>query len=528
MSANGMVASSAPQSAIEVVGMEAGKAKEEGKEELAPEGTESEAKGDGTDAEEVQGGGKTDVGTVEGSNVAEGEEAEEDVQEDRKVQGGEGIELEDKDGKGTEGQEGEGPERSVPDPKAVGGMDGQDQTKPPEEKKKCEGDATPGIQENVADQGVEAPLGQAQGNEVVAEMEEPKHAEAGTQSVPQHEVSNALENQASVQSNAGEPKLFVGCIGKQTTLGQLVMLFEPYGKIVESSILKNLNGMSKGCGFITYSTFEECQEAIKHLHQQHTFPGSTSPIQVSLANPKRDRKTKRQEQFVPRESKRIARPSVPQVEPYSSGTKPGYGNYGRIPFQGNPQQGYGVYAQQQPMQYGGMYEPPMLDVPVTSNMGGFQGGYGMYGGVGNVNMGAAYSDLLGAGMSQVSNMGMNAGTGMSMNQPAGSLYIQTAGYEPSSAGFQRQDKSLAGPPGANLFVLGLPDAFTNEDLMQLFSQCGQLAEVRVSFDHQTHKSKGYGFVSYYNTQAADLAMQMFNGYAVGNKTLKIERRRKQS
>ena len=523
MSANDVVGSSPLHGPIQDTETKSADPEDVAKEVWTPDGGESEEERRRTNVEGTHGDVLQDEGNgKEGNDVLENA-VEEDIdrlQQEETSRAAEGEEQE-----GNDGVETNAVARSFPEATVVGQAAEEDAARHLEEEEGKEKQATE-RQGKQDVQEVDAPTEPVEDQGL--QVEETTKPDAGTRNVPQHQPSSASATLPSAQSNGNEPKLFVGCIGKQTTLGQLVMLFEPYGKIVESSILKNLSGMSKGCGFITYSTFDECQEAIRHLHQQHTFPGSISPIQVSLANPKRDRKSKRQEQFVPKETKRVARSPMPQAELYSTGAKPGYGNYGRIPFQNTPPPAFGGYVQQQPVQYGGMYEPSMLDSGVVANMGGLQGGYGMYGGSSSVNMGAAYSDMLGAGMGQTQNMGMTIGTGMAMNQPAGSLYIQAAGYDQAGTSSQRQEKSLAGPPGANLFVLGLPDTFSDEDLMQLFSQCGQLAEVRVSFDHHTHKSKGYGFVSYYNTQAADLAMQMFNGYNVGNKTLKIEKRRKQS
>lgn len=521
MSANDVVGSSPLHGQIQGTRKRTAEPDDDWKEEWRLDGGESETERKRTNLEGVQRDVLQDE--VKGGNDVLETAGEEDMEQLQQKEQHGAVEGEEENGNDV--AETETVARSYPEATVVAEVAKEDATRPLEEEEERKEKQAAQCQGEEEVQEVDAPSEPVQDKGL--QIKETTKPDAGTRNVPQHQPSSASASHPSGQSNGSEPKLFVGCIGKQTTLGQLVMLFEPYGKIVESSILKNLSGISKGCGFITYSTFEECQEAIKHLHQQHTFPGSTSPVQVSLANPKRDRKSKRQEQFVPRETKKVVRSAMPQAELYSTGTKPGYGNYGRIPFQNNPPQAFGGYVQQQPMQYGGMYEPPMLDNGVAANMGGLQGGYGMYGGSSNVNMGAAYSDMLGAGMGQAQNMGMTTGTGMAMNQPAGSLYIQAAGYDQAGPSSQRQEKSLAGPPGANLFVLGLPDTFSNEDLMQLFSQCGQLAEVRVSFDHHTHKSKGYGFVSYYNTQAADLAMQMFNGYNVGNKTLKIEKRRKQ-
>ena len=71
-----------------------------------------------------------------------------------------------------------------------------------------------------------------------------------------------------------------------------------------------------------------------------------------------------------------------------------------------------------------------------------------------------------------------------------------------------------GPVGANLFVFHLPSDFKDSDLFNLFKMFGNVISERVIT--QDSKSKGYGFVSYDNADAAKEAINKMNGYQVTN------------
>ena len=63
---------------------------------------------------------------------------------------------------------------------------------------------------------------------------------------------------------------------------------------------------------------------------------------------------------------------------------------------------------------------------------------------------------------------------------------------------------------------------TNLDLFQLFSPYGNLISVRIMVEKASGRSRGFGFVSYDNPQSAALAIDELNGYAIGNKRLKVQ------
>lgn len=83
-------------------------------------------------------------------------------------------------------------------------------------------------------------------------------------------------------------------------------------------------------------------------------------------------------------------------------------------------------------------------------------------------------------------------------------------------------ESNKGPDGANLFIFHIPNHFTNLDMYQLFCPYGNLLSVRIMVEKDTGRSRGFGFVSYDSPASAALAIKELNGFAIGNKRLKVQ------
>lgn len=70
---------------------------------------------------------------------------------------------------------------------------------------------------------------------------------------------------------------------------ELKKFFSKFGEITNVTISRDFNGSSKGFGFITYTNFQEANNAIKLTNEEHfTFPGC-SPLFASLPIKKEDR-----------------------------------------------------------------------------------------------------------------------------------------------------------------------------------------------------------------------------------------------
>lgn len=107
--------------------------------------------------------------------------------------------------------------------------------------------------------------------------------------------------------------------------------------------------------------------------------------------------------------------------------------------------------------------------------------------------------------------------GPQYRQPSqyGGPYGGHFGFPTTSPGPPIQTTSSnKGPDGANLFIFHIPNHFTNLDMYQLFCPYGNLLSVRIMVEKDSGRSRGFGFVSYDNPDAAALAIKELNGFAV--------------
>ncbi|HXR64612.1 MAG TPA: RNA-binding protein [Ktedonobacteraceae bacterium] len=76
-----------------------------------------------------------------------------------------------------------------------------------------------------------------------------------------------------------------------------------------------------------------------------------------------------------------------------------------------------------------------------------------------------------------------------------------------------------------LYVGGLPYQTTENDLISLFEQIGQVTSVTVITDRETGRSKGFGFVDMTNTEDAQQAIGQLNGTLYGERTITVNEAR---
>jgi cold-inducible RNA-binding protein len=74
-----------------------------------------------------------------------------------------------------------------------------------------------------------------------------------------------------------------------------------------------------------------------------------------------------------------------------------------------------------------------------------------------------------------------------------------------------------------LFVGGLSSETTSADLRAAFMKFGPLLDVAVITERATGRSRGFGFVSYETSTAADAAAKEMNGVQLDGRVMKVNR-----
>ena len=84
---------------------------------------------------------------------------------------------------------------------------------------------------------------------------------------------------------------------------------------------------------------------------------------------------------------------------------------------------------------------------------------------------------------------------------------------------QRTEETTERPEGCkSVFVGNLPFSATEEDLKQIFADCGDIEGARIATDRETGRARGFGYVDFADESAVDKAMAQtgtdLNGRAI--------------
>jgi hypothetical protein len=79
-------------------------------------------------------------------------------------------------------------------------------------------------------------------------------------------------------------KLFVGQVPKTMAEEDLAFVFEPHGRILDLTIIRDRrSGSHRGCAFVTYESGEDAMKVVDEMHGKFTFEGASWPAQVRPA-----------------------------------------------------------------------------------------------------------------------------------------------------------------------------------------------------------------------------------------------------
>ncbi|XP_059055466.1 CUGBP Elav-like family member 2 isoform X2 [Achroia grisella] len=367
-------------------------------------------------------------------------------------------------------------------------------------------------------------------------------------------MHHPIQMKPADSENRNERKLFVGMLNKKLSENDVRGLFAGHGAIEECTVLRDAQGQSKGCAFVTFVSKQAAIAAIKALHHSQTMEGCSAPLVVKFADTQKEKEQKKL-QAIQASLWSLSAPVAPTTYLASEAAL--------SPTQLQLlQQIQAVGLQQQLMQGQGStllqgVNYPEIGFPGAGLSGGAVSGVAAVSGVGGIGGGAA--DQLGGMLAPVSVQNLAALAAMapspvvtqaaamapaaapqpaapqlwSAAEPLGSAYAAQFGTFAAaplgsvlgSAAAAAAGKQVEGPEGGNLFIYHLPQEFTDQDLASTFIPFGHVISAKVFIDKQTNLSKCFGFVSYDNAPSAQAAIQAMNGFQIGTKRLKVQLKR---
>ncbi|XP_038044070.1 CUGBP Elav-like family member 3 isoform X3 [Patiria miniata] len=104
---------------------------------------------------------------------------------------------------------------------------------------------------------------------------------------------------ADSESRGEDRKLFVGMLNKHHSDEDVRAMFSRFGKIDECTVLRDANGVSRGCAFIKFNSRKEALAAINNINGTVSMPGSSTGLVVKFADTEKERQMRRMQQSVP-------------------------------------------------------------------------------------------------------------------------------------------------------------------------------------------------------------------------------------
>jgi len=89
-------------------------------------------------------------------------------------------------------------------------------------------------------------------------------------------------------------------------------------------------------------------------------------------------------------------------------------------------------------------------------------------------------------------------------------------------GDKNSDQSIMDKSMRSVFVGNIPYEATEEKLKDIFCEVGPVISLKLVFDRESGKPKGYGFCEYKDQETALSAMRNLNGYEIGGRQLRVD------
>ena len=335
--------------------------------------------------------------------------------------------------------------------------------------------------------------------------------------------------------NGNEYKLFIGMLPKNIDENYLEKLFSIYGELKEIVVIRNHNGISKGCAFVKFIEKTAALMAIQCLNEK-SLQGSTRPLVVKFANARKKNGNdlltnetmngiiKGRDSFFPHDDDYMNR-DVYQLQQERN-------------HQIDTMKQQQLQLQQQQLQLQQYMNSSMnssmrsgieKNNPITMNHKiQMNDSWDLSGGMKSQNLTNPMSRL--PINNHVHNMNIEpVSKSLDLQYNSDSMYddldsnvriVNGAGLVNKTSG-----RPIEGPQGANLFIYHLPRDLTDADLATLFDPFGEVISAKVFVDRKTSDSKGFGFVSFNSPVSADAAIATMHGFQIGSKRLKVQHKR---
>ncbi|KAG6406883.1 hypothetical protein SASPL_134527 [Salvia splendens] len=158
--------------------------------------------------------------------------------------------------------------------------------------------------------------------------------------------------------------LYVKNIDDSIDDDRLRELFSGFGTITSCKVMRDPSGISRGSGFVAFSTPEEASRALTEMNGKMLI---SKPLYVALAQRKEERRAKLQAQFLQMRPVGIPPSMAPRMPMYPPGA-PGIGQqlfYGQAPAIMPPQGGFGYQQQLVPGMRPGAAPMPNFFMPLV-------------------------------------------------------------------------------------------------------------------------------------------------------------------
>lgn len=344
------------------------------------------------------------------------------------------------------------------------------------------------------------------------------------------EINDQIEEENKLDGSAQAVKLFVGQLPNHFTDNELRALFEPYGQVTDVHVLiDRVTRLPKGCGFVGFATQEAADRAIAGLHDKMCLQQGKKNLQVKYAG-----KDNQDEQADAAGDWKLFVGMLAKTtnEDRLRGIFEKFGNVKEVYIMrdtSNVSKGcaFVKYSSREHAvaAISGLHEvfkddnaPRNLTVKFAETKADRDRILKRLPNQQANPHHMANFPIMGQTPYFSQNAFLHNGVNMNMQQMQQQFAPQMHSYGQPNNG---RANEVRGPLGANIFVYNVPDSFSDSDMARLFFNAGTVLSSKVFVDKATGKPRGFGFVSFSSPSEAEMAINMFDGYEIGAKKLKV-------